>query len=108
MSDRKLLSDHLLLRWLERVEGHNLDVFRAAMERVGLDAESERELVHFIEVYTCIDLDAIREEMLPVVTKALARRADGIRYRGFYIPLRKGRVAISIMPRGKRRHREAA
>lgn len=98
MSNRQILSDHFLLRFLERVKGYDLAVFRAAMERVGgMDVSKERDLVDFIETYSAIDLDAVRAEVMPMISDAIARGARRIKYGGFFIPLRGG-CAITIMP----------
>lgn len=104
MSDRKLITDHLICRWLERVEKYDLSVIRDAMPRAGYDPYSERDMVAFIETYFDVDVSNLRRELMGVVAPALRMRAKGVRYRGYFIPLKNG-IAATVLDRGMWRHR---
>ncbi len=109
MKKPPIITGHLLIRWLERVDGMDISVFRAAAERAGITEPNDDKLVEFMEVYTSIDFDRIRAQLEPMVAKALASGSFGIKFNGLFIPLhRAGRnAAVSVMPCRSKRFQRA-
>lgn len=104
MSQRKIITDHCLLRWLERVEGHDIPTYRRAADRSGYNGESDGDVVDFLQHYTDVPVSAIRRELMDVVSPALLMRATTLKYKGVTIKLRSG-GAITCYPRRARRSR---
>ena len=102
MSNRQFISDHLVLRWLERAEGLNTDVMRSAAERMGCEIRYDRDLLDFIETYTPYDVSEIRKDLMEHVGPALAMGAKGVRYKGYFIPIRNKEAAVTALPSGWR------
>lgn len=101
MSDRRILTDHCILRWIERVEGIDLAPIRAAMDRMGIEARYDGEILEFIRGHIGFDIDAIRTELIRLCYPAIRMKANGVKYRGFFIKLHDG-VAITVVKSGKR------
>jgi hypothetical protein len=102
MSNRQIISSHFLIRWLERIDGMDLAVFRRAAERMGVKIETDHDLVGFMETYSSVDIDRIRDDVGPLVAKAMRSGATTIRYRGNRIPLRifgRTGAAATVLPR---------
>jgi hypothetical protein len=102
MSDRRIITDHILLRWLERAEGFDMAPIRAAMDRMGLEARYDGEILDFIRAHIGVDIDAIRTELLRLCYPAIRMKAAGVRHKGFFIKLHDG-VAVTVVKNPARR-----
>jgi hypothetical protein len=101
VSDRRIITDHILLRWLERAEGFDMEPIRAAMDRMGLEARYDGEVLDFIRAHIGVDIDAIRTELLGLCYPAIRMKAAGVRHKGFFVKLHNG-VAVTVVKAGKR------
>ncbi len=89
MSNRRLVKDHLLVRWLERAEGFDMRMVRDAMARDGILDGNDSDVVHFVRCHLGFDIDGLRDELATVIRPAIAMRAKRVRYKGFTICLRE-------------------
>lgn len=120
MSNRRLVKDHLLVRWLERAEGFDMRMVRSAMARDGIIGGNDSDVVHFIGLHLGFDIDALREELATVIRPAVAMGAWRVKYRGMAICLRGAGGVTALYTRrpraksldfgemAKRRRREKA
>ena len=102
MSHRQIVTDHLLLRWLERVEGYDFQAVRAAMERTEFDPVNDRETLDFIETYFGFDVEALRRELTDAVYAAIRMKASSLNYKGYRIMFKNG-IAATVLERRTRR-----
>lgn len=98
MQKTYLISSHLLARWMERIEGIDLNVFRRAADRMGRPVVYDNQLVEFMEEYSAVDFDRMRAEIGKLLTFALARGASSIRANGVRIPITTSRTGVTAIP----------
>lgn len=73
------VSDHAAIRWLERVEGFNLDHIRAAVKNAGFDPECDGYLLHHLWKIHGISVESIADRIAtPIVMAAIKARATQI------------------------------
>jgi hypothetical protein len=87
MSNRRFVTDHLLVRWLERAEGMDMRMVRDAMARDGIIGGNDSDLVHFVGCHLGVDIEGIRRELMAVIAPAVAVGARRVKYKGFSISL---------------------
>lgn len=99
MSNRQIITAHALVRYLERVRSLDLAPYRAAMPAVGLDPDDDGALLHFLEVYTPLDLASARRDLLSApVRQALGCGAQAAVVGGFRYVIINGQI-VTVMPR---------
>ncbi len=96
MSNRSIITNHFMVRWLERAEGFDMAMIRAAMERDGLDARNDGEILWFVNAHLGFDLEGLRHELTELVAPALRLRARCVKHKGFEIRLGDG-AAVTVM-----------
>lgn len=101
MSNRRVVTDHIVVRWLQRAEGLDIKMVRAAMERDGLRPDHDGEVLHFIETNLGVDVAGIRSTLQALCYPAVKMGAKGIKHKGYFIKIHDG-VAVTVVPVGKR------
>ena len=91
------VTDHALLRWLERVEGIDLAPIHAEMLRRGLYHQYDRIVIQFIEDNSEFDFDAIRRKIMQLVSIPALAGLTAVRYGDVVLRLVEGAV-VSITP----------
>lgn len=100
MSTRDLITAHAMVRWLERGEGRDLGVLRAAFLRMrGRDAE-DGELLDFLGSYTGESLGEIRRRIwTPALATAIDLGARAVRRGPVWLIIEGGRVVTVLYRR---------
>ena len=97
-----LITNHCMVRWLERVEGYDLKPYKQAMRDQGLDPSFDKSVVRYLDEHARFPIDAIREELNAVVRKAVAIKSTTVNYRGARIRLIDG-IAATVLASGQKR-----
>ena len=105
MKKTHVISAHLLVRWLERVEGLDMALYRRAAVRMRWAAANDRDLIEFMEAYSAVDFERIRAQLDILLARAVAIGADCIRHNGIRLPIGSGRVGKSAVPQKKLAHK---
>jgi hypothetical protein len=97
---RKVISDHAVVRWLERVCGHDLSKVRKEVEIVtGSPPRSDSVLLSHMEQYHRLDVAAIRREIATGDVVSLIGsgiRDVPVRNRRFRLKIKSGKVTTVI------------
>ena len=87
------VTNHAIVRWLERVEGRDLVSARAAYEDMFGHAPNDGDLIAFLARYGAGDMAAIRTRILtPMVRAAIALGARTVKAKGVYPIIEDGRI----------------
>lgn len=100
MSRRDFISEHALVRWLERASRIDLAASRAAFERMRGREPADGELLAFLARFEGLDLPAVRAEMLTAnVRRAIAAGCASVRLKGLRLIVKNGVVVTVVRPR---------
>lgn len=105
-----MISNHAVVRWLERVEGIDLGAIRAALQRQLKRAAVDSEILRAVEAETGLSADAVRAQFpRAVLEQAVACRARSIVHGGVHFALRLHPECAVVATVGARRlhHRTA-
>jgi hypothetical protein len=91
------VTDHAVVRWLERVKGIDLDPIRRAMRKQGLGDKHDRWVIQFIEKNSDFDFGIIRSEIQQIIAIPALSGASSVRYGDVVIRLIDG-IAVSVVP----------
>lgn len=99
------VSDHAAIRWLERVEGFNLDHIRAAVKEAGFNPEIDGHLLHQLWKVHGISVESIADRMAtPLVMAAIKAKATQVCVgQAVFRISPEGCVVTVITPRMKQR-----
>jgi hypothetical protein len=93
-----IISDHALLRYLERACKINMNTIRMRAVRMGCYADSDSFLLAFLKSQMGIDVDGVRRRLAasPEIQKAIASGASAVRLKGITFRIRNGTVVTTI------------
>ena len=90
---RDPVTNHAIVRWLERIEGRDLSPAREAYRAMFGHDPKDGDLVGFLSRYGVEDPAAIRARILtPMVRAAIALGAGSIKTKGHYLIIEDGRI----------------
>jgi hypothetical protein len=95
---RELVTDHVIVRWLERVEGYDFDDVRTEIEAKGKKVTDTRILNHLAETYGLFRghvIYRIATKAVRAAVKAGAKRINRDRWTLFV----KGGQVVTLTPR---------
>lgn len=94
--NRRVVSDHAVIRWLERIEGRNIDkVYEEALIVTGAYPETEEDLLRYMQNYHRLDIRAVRRRIAtPEVLQLIDMGANDIpiKNRRFRLRVRDGKI----------------
>lgn len=98
MNSNHIVTAHAVLRHLERVQGVDIAMIKAAMDRVGITIKTDPAVLAFIERYTNIDVSVSVRSIIDTKARcAAAYGAKAIIAHGFRYVLSEGAV-VSVVP----------
>lgn len=100
------VSDHALVRYVQRVCGLDMDTIQKKMWMARLDPGDDSHVLRFLQDRFGLDIEGLRREALPPFVMASAKFADGspvnVRYGGNIYVFRDGTLVTILFGRMKR------
>lgn len=102
-----IISNHALLRYLERVSRLDMKTIKKRAAKMGYVVDRDVYMLAFMRDHMGIDVDGVRNRLSnsKEIQRALSMKAQAVRWNGIVFRLRDGIVVTTICPEELKRMR---